>query len=707
MMSFVLPVSLAAREREPNSVYAERRARLAAQLGAPVLLFGYTGKENSSPSYVFNQEENFYYLTGHNEEGAALLILPATAAEKGWVGPKEILFLPPRDLDEERWNGVKMGPSDPGIGEKAGFAAVQPFPTLKDQLAELSKTFKDVYTLLPQLDDTGYPHAREWSSWITQTAPAVMLHDAAPAIGAMRQIKSPGEIALITKAIEASVDAQLEAMRMVRPGLYEYQVAARMVEIHSYAGCETEAYAPIVGTGFHSTVLHFNELDWQIKDGDVVLMDVGGQYSGYAADITRTVPANGHFTPRQREIYQIVLGAQNAVLAALKPGNDARPLRAEQPVSNRLRLHQLPRHRSRRPFAGPLLHTRARTPYRPRGPRRRRRGPAARTRHGGDYGAGNLHSRRKARRAHRRRRARHPDGLPSAYLAAAARYRRNREDHGFGKGRDETRKLAAELPSCIAFPNCSNDMREGFGMPIRALHRAAVPDRHPLPRLPLTLAALPFSIESGSHKALLMTTSTTVAEEDLARLERDIRQLKIEYEQYFGGGKARPPNDTEGRIEWVVKRYGDRGAVRSYGQRFRYSNLAQTYAKYRDIFHKRMQKREEGSVDRHFGAAARAIEAERARTRPAQPVPEATKPQVTVACADPVREPGKVTELYSAFREAMERSGQSTERLSRESFEQFLLQKVEQLRKQKGSQEVEFVVSVEDGKPRLKARVRS
>ena len=93
-----------------------------------------------------------------------------------------------------------------------------------------------------------------------------------------------------------------------------------MVEIHSEGGCETEAYAPIVGTGLHSTILHFNELDAQIQDGDVVLMDVGGQYAGYTADITRTIPANGHFTPRQREIYDIVLGAQNAVLAALKPG---------------------------------------------------------------------------------------------------------------------------------------------------------------------------------------------------------------------------------------------------------------------------------------------------------------------------------------------------------------------------------------------------
>ncbi len=91
------------------------------------MLFGYTGKENSSPSYVFNQEENFYYLTGHNEEGAALLLLPADAAEKGWKGPGEILFLPPRDLPQERWNGVRMGPDDPGIAAKTGFAAVQDY----------------------------------------------------------------------------------------------------------------------------------------------------------------------------------------------------------------------------------------------------------------------------------------------------------------------------------------------------------------------------------------------------------------------------------------------------------------------------------------------------------------------------------------------------------------------------------------------------
>ncbi len=320
VMAVATPAMLLAREREPNTVFAERRARLAAQLNGPVVLFGYTGKENSSPSYVFNQEENFYYLTGHNEEGAALLVVPAGASEKGWKGPAEILFLPPRDLAEERWNGPRMGPTDPGIAARTGFATVEPFAALKERLNDLAKNYADVYTVLPQKDDTGYPHAREWSDWVRQAAPGLKQNDAAAAIGAMRQIKSPGEIALLTKAIELSVDAHLAAMHLVHPGLYEYQVAAKMVEIHAYGGSEAEAYAPIVGTGLDSTVLHFNELNAQIQDGDVVLLDVGAQYAGYTADITRTLPANGHFTARQREIYEIVLGAQNAVLAAMKPG---------------------------------------------------------------------------------------------------------------------------------------------------------------------------------------------------------------------------------------------------------------------------------------------------------------------------------------------------------------------------------------------------
>lgn len=114
----LLAPMLRAWEREPVSVFAERRAKLEAALNAPVVLFGYTGHEESNPSYVFMQEENFYYLTGHNEEGAALLLVPESAQQKGWSGPREILYLPARNLSEEKWNGPRLGPDDPGFTKR-------------------------------------------------------------------------------------------------------------------------------------------------------------------------------------------------------------------------------------------------------------------------------------------------------------------------------------------------------------------------------------------------------------------------------------------------------------------------------------------------------------------------------------------------------------------------------------------------------------
>ena len=308
------------RQREPNGEYAARRARLRAQVDAPIVIFGYTGKESASEAYVFNQENNFYYLTGHNEEGAALLLIPDSAEAKGWSGPKEIFYLPTRNLATERWNGPRMGPDDPGVREKVGFSEVRNFSKLTADLLQLAKNYSSLYTLLPHSGDAGYPHLQNWADWLNKTVSGVKLQQVEPQVGALRQIKSAGEIALLTRAIDLSVDAHLDAMRNMRPGMMEYQIAARMVKIHQEGGCETEAYSPIVGAGFNSTVLHYDKVGAKIEDGDIVVLDVGGQYSGYTADITRTLPANGKFTARQREIYDIVYGAQQAALDALKPG---------------------------------------------------------------------------------------------------------------------------------------------------------------------------------------------------------------------------------------------------------------------------------------------------------------------------------------------------------------------------------------------------
>jgi Xaa-Pro aminopeptidase len=309
-----------ARFRQPIAEYQARRADLRAKLDGPLLIFGYTGHEDASEVAVFFQEPYFYYLSGFDEPGAALLIIPAGAGGRAVDGPREILYLPPRDPAQEKWEGPKMGPDDPEIAEKTGFQAVEPMANLRVDLAHIAKEYSNFYTLLPPKPEDGYPHFTESTKRAREALPESTWKDATPLLDAMRQVKSPGELELIEKAIDVSIDAHLDAMEHIHPGLFEYQVAARMKEIHEMGGCSREAYAPIVGTGFNSTVLHYSGLNDQIKDGDVVVMDVGGEYGGYAADITRTLPASGKFTPRQREIYEIVLGAQNAALAAVKPG---------------------------------------------------------------------------------------------------------------------------------------------------------------------------------------------------------------------------------------------------------------------------------------------------------------------------------------------------------------------------------------------------
>jgi Xaa-Pro aminopeptidase len=309
-----------ARVRQPDAEYQARRAALRAQIDGPLVIFGFADKESASVVKASYQEENFYYLTGHNESGAALLLVPDPPSGKTYDGPREIFYLPQRASAAERWNGPRMGPNDSGIAAKTGFAAVEPFDDLRGDLEKLGKIFSSFYTTLPAPNEAGFPHNAEWLAWLKQAAPQANFKDITEKLGAMRQSKSASELALIQKAVDISVDAQLEAMKIMRPGLREDQVAARMVYFHSFEGCDREAYEPIVGAAFHSTVLHYSAGDTVIQSGDVVVLDVACEYGGYAADITRTLPANGKFTPRQREIYEIVLGAQNAALAALKPG---------------------------------------------------------------------------------------------------------------------------------------------------------------------------------------------------------------------------------------------------------------------------------------------------------------------------------------------------------------------------------------------------
>jgi hypothetical protein len=198
-------------------------------------------------------------------------------------------------------------------------------------------------------------------------------------------------------------------------------------------------------------------------------------------------------------------------------------------------------------------------------------------------------------------------------------------------------------------------------------------------------------------------------DEDLSALERDIRQLKIEYDMYFGGGRKRPPTEIEWRIELIVKRYGERGGDMKFGQRFRFSNLSQTYAKYKDVFRKRLAQREEGKVQRHFGAAAKAIEAERAKAQAATDAAasaEAAK-VFRVVCTAPEKEADKVEQLYEAFVRAKKAAGEEMGKMTHAGFNEFVRKKTKDLQKQKNCHEVEYVIETVDGQVKLKALVKS
>ena len=204
-------------------------------------------------------------------------------------------------------------------------------------------------------------------------------------------------------------------------------------------------------------------------------------------------------------------------------------------------------------------------------------------------------------------------------------------------------------------------------------------------------------------------------DEELAQFERDIRQLKIEYDQFFGGGRKRPPTEIEWRLEQLVKRYGERGGDLKMAQRFRFNNLTQTYAKYKDIFRKRMKQKEEGTVQRHFGAAAKAIEAERSKAHPGGEGYEASAhtenrgagQPFRMTCSEPEEEADKVDRLYQALVSAKEQAGEDTGKLTREGFNEFVKKKTRDLQKQKNCKDVEYVVEVVGGQVKLKALVKS
>jgi Xaa-Pro aminopeptidase len=294
--------------------FAQRREKLRRDIPNGVLvLFG--AKESDDLHYGFFQDTNFYYLTGWEEPGAILVMTPEPDKEDPAFAtrstlPREILFLPQRVPAEEKWTGRKLGPDDSSVSSATGVKTVYAAERFESEFRRLLENYAVVYTV------AGTPGEK----MAKEIAPLRAISDAATRIAKLRMDKSPSEIIAIQKATDITVAAHLAAWKATKPGKYEYEIASAMELTWLAAGCRRQAYAPIVGSGPNSTTLHYSRNARRMDSGEVVVMDVAAECDNYASDVTRTIPVNGKFSPREREIYNIVLGAQRAAIAAVKPG---------------------------------------------------------------------------------------------------------------------------------------------------------------------------------------------------------------------------------------------------------------------------------------------------------------------------------------------------------------------------------------------------
>ncbi|MGH8482412.1 MAG: aminopeptidase P N-terminal domain-containing protein, partial [Nevskiaceae bacterium] len=266
--------------------------------------------------YRFRQDSDFRYLTGFLEPDAVAVLAP------GRPQGEYLLFVRPRDPAREIWDGYRAGPD----GAIRQYRADQAFNAseLGGMLAALLGGRARVYYTLgehPEFDPQVTACVREIrevsrrgaSAPVEFVALETTLHE-------QRLIKTDAEVKLLAHAAEVSARAHVRAMKFARPGVWEYQLGAEIHHEFELEGMEP-GYGSIIGSGEHACILHYVENNGQLEDGDLVLIDAGGEYKGYTADITRCFPANGKFSPAQKAIYEVVLEAQLAAIEELKPGN--------------------------------------------------------------------------------------------------------------------------------------------------------------------------------------------------------------------------------------------------------------------------------------------------------------------------------------------------------------------------------------------------
>ncbi|HEY3037909.1 MAG TPA: Xaa-Pro aminopeptidase [Pyrinomonadaceae bacterium] len=270
---------------------------------------------SNDTQYRFRQDSDFYYLTGFEEPEAIAIISPANEH-------KYTLFVRPRDPEQEIWVGRRAGVE----GAKSEFGANESFPIaeFEEKLQDILDGADKLYYRLGVNTELDAAIIRK----ITQMRalnrkpihPPRTIIDPATIVHEMRVLKSAEEIELMQRAADIAAEAHVVAMKAVKPGMKEYEVEAIIEQIFRQRGAAGPSYNSIVGAGANATVLHYINNDSELRDGELLLVDAGAEYKGYASDITRTFPINGRYSKAQREIYDLVLETQMSCVEMVRPG---------------------------------------------------------------------------------------------------------------------------------------------------------------------------------------------------------------------------------------------------------------------------------------------------------------------------------------------------------------------------------------------------
>ncbi len=303
------------------SPYAARRARLAAGMAPGAVAVLATAPEalrNGDSEYPYRHDSYFYYLSGFTEPESVLVLVAA----KGDAPARSILFCREKNVERETWDGFRHGPA--AAREAFGFDEAYPIAELDARMARLladvpALYYANAHSAAFDAQVAGWIKTVRAQSRSGVVAPARIEH-LLPLLDEMRLLKDASEQALMAKSADIAGAAHLRAMRAAKPGMFEYEIEAELLYAFRKSGAQFPAYTPIVASGANACILHYNANNAQTKDGDLVLIDAGCEFDSYASDITRTFPVNGRFSAPQKTLYELVLRAQEAALAAIVPG---------------------------------------------------------------------------------------------------------------------------------------------------------------------------------------------------------------------------------------------------------------------------------------------------------------------------------------------------------------------------------------------------